>query len=134
MIRCSLLAVGLLPGVLSGASLAADVKDFDARWREAEQNVRAGPAQQYFNDVFFKEFFGKYTDHVNACTQRTGEKITSDLKAAVELTATGVVSTVLVRPQTKAADCFADLVKQDRFSKPPFDHFWVPVEVRFTKP
>jgi len=132
--RCSQLAAGLLLAALSGVFVAADEKDFDARWREAEQNVKAGPGQQYFNDVFFKEFFGKYTVHVNHCTQRTGEKITSDLKAAVELTAAGQVSTVLVQPQSKPVRCFADLVKQDSFSKPPSDHFWVPLEVRFTKP
>jgi len=133
-IRCSLLAVGVALGVLSGHALGAGGDDFETRWREAEQTVKSGAGQAYFTDVFFKEFFGKYTVHVNECTQRTGEKMTSDLKAAVELAATGRVLTVLVRPQSRPAECFADLVRGDRFSKPPSDRFWVPVEVRFTTP
>ena len=133
-IRCSWAAVGLVLGVLVGSPLAAQEKDFDTRWAEAERNVKSGAGQEYFTDVFFKEYFGKYTVHVNECTQRTGETLTSELKAAVELAATGHVLTVLVRPQSKPATCFADLTKQDTFSKPPSDHFWVPVVVRFTKP
>jgi hypothetical protein len=96
--------------------------------------VKAGSGQQYFNDVFFKEFFGRYTVHVNECTQQTGEGMTSDLRAAVELGASGHVLAVIVRPQSKASTCFADLVKRDTFSKPPSENFWIPVEVRFTKP
>ena len=132
--RCSLVAVGVLPVLLAGTPLAAAEKDFDSRWREAEENVKVGSGQKYFHDVFFKEFFGKYTVHVNECTQRTGQKVESDLKAAVELGATGRVLTVLVRPESAPAECFAQLVRQDSFSKPPSDHFWIPVEVRFTKP
>jgi hypothetical protein len=58
----------------------------------------------------------------------------SDLRVAVELGASGQVLAVKVRPQSKASTCFADLVKGDTFSKPPSDHFWIPAEVRFTKP
>jgi hypothetical protein len=131
-IRCSPLAVGVLLGALNGGPLGADDKQFDALWRQAEQNVKSAPGQQYFNDVFFKEFYGKYTVHVNECTLKTGERMMSTMKAAVELTATGGVSRVLVRPQSRPARCFADLVRKDSFSKPPSDRFWVPVEVRFT--
>jgi hypothetical protein len=60
--------------------------------------------------------------------------MTSDLRAAVELGASGQVLAVEVRPQSKASACFADLVKRDTFAKPPSDHFWIPVEVRFTQP
>ena len=132
--RRSLVAIGVLLGALIGSGLAADGNDFDGRWREAEQNVESGPGQQYFNGVFFKEFFGKYTVHVNECSQETGERVSSDLRAAVEVGATGRALAVLVRPESKLAGCFADLVRRDRFSKPPSDHFWLPVEVRFTNP
>jgi len=121
-----------LPGDISGA--AADEKDFVARWKVASQNVLSGPGQEYLNNVFFREFFGKYSAHVNDCTQQTGEGMTSDLRVAVELGASGQVLAVKVRPQSKASTCFADLVKRDTFSKPPSDHFWIPAEVRFTKP
>ena len=121
-----------LPGDISGA--AADEKDFAARWKEASQNVLSGPGQEYFNNVFFREFFGKYSAHANECTQRTGEIMTSDLRIAVELAASGQVLAVKVRPQSKASKCFAYLVKRDTFSKPPSDHFWIPAEVRFTRP
>jgi hypothetical protein len=130
----TLSAVGLMQVLLTGTPVQADAKGFEARWREAEGNVRAGPGQQYFNDVFFKEFFGKYTVHVDDCTQRTGQRVTSDLKAAVELGAAGGVLAVLVRPESPAAECFAELVRKNTFSRPPSDHFWIPVEVRFTKP
>ncbi len=82
----------------------------------------------------FKQFFEKYIVHLNECRQKPGEAMTSELKAAVELAATGQGLTVLVRPLSKLATCFADLTKQDTFSGPPSDHFWVPVVVRFTKP
>ena len=133
-IPCSLPAVVLAHFLVCGTSLTAAEKDFEARWREAEQNVKAGPGQLYFNDVFFKEFFGKYTVHVNECTQKTGETMASELMAAVELGATGRVLAVLVRPQSKPGECFAELVKKDTFSRPPSDRFWIPVKVRFTKP
>jgi hypothetical protein len=133
-VGCSHVVLGLLLGLVSSSRTSAEEKDFDARWKEAEQSVKSGPGQQYFNDVFFREFFGRYTAHVNECTQQTGETMTSDLRAAVELGASGQVLAVMVRPQSKAATCFADLVKRDTFSKPPSDHFWIPVEVRFTKP
>ena len=133
-IRCSLLAVGVALGVLSGHALGAGGDDFETRWREAEQTVKSGAGQAYFKDVFFKEFFGKYTVHVNECTQKTGETMASELMAAVELGATGRVLAVLVRPQSKPGECFAELVKKDTFSRPPSDRFWIPVKVRFTKP
>jgi hypothetical protein len=131
-IRPFTFAIGVSNVLLIGVLLAAAEGDFDARWRKAQANVKSGRGRQYFNDVFFKEFFGKYTLHVNECTQQTGEKMMDDLKAAVELGATGRVQSVLVRPQSKPAKCFAELVKKDSFSKPPTDHFWIPVEVRFT--
>jgi hypothetical protein len=130
----TLWAIGLIQVLLTGTLVRGDDEGFDARWREAEGNVKAGSGQQYFNDVFFKEFFGKYTVHANDCAQRTGQKMTSDLMAAVELGAAGGVLAVLVRPESPAAECFAELVKKNTFSKPPSDHFWIPVEVRFTKP
>jgi hypothetical protein len=116
----------------SASIVEAEKKDFDARWKAAETNVRTGAGKQYFGDVFFKEFFGKYTVHVNECTRRTGEKIRGELKAAVELGARGQVLAVLVRPDSKPSRCFADLVKGDTFSPPPSGHFWVPVLVKFT--
>jgi hypothetical protein len=115
------------------STFAAEKKDFDARWKEAEQNVKSGAAKQYFDDVFFKEFFGKYATHITECTQRTGEKMMADLRAAVELGARGQVLAVLVRPESKASKCFADLVKRDTFSTPPSGHFWIPVKVTFTE-
>lgn len=120
------------PSRISGA--AADEKDFDARWREAEQNVMSGPGQRYFSNVFFKEFFGKYSTHINECAQQTGERMTADLRAAVELGASGQVLTVMVRPRSKPSTCFEDLVKRDTFSRPPSDPFWIPLEIRFSKP
>jgi hypothetical protein len=119
--------------LMSVAAVAAEKRDFDARWKDAQQNVRAGVGQQYFNDVFFKEFFGKYAVHMTACAQRTGEKMMADLNAAVELGTRGQVLTVMVRPETKASRCFADLVKRDTFSPPPSGHFWIPVTVTFTE-
>ena len=116
----------------SASGVAAAKKDFDARWTEAQRNVESGPGKRYFDDVFFKEFFGKYTVHVNECTRRTGERILSELNAAVEIGARGQVLAVLVRPDSKPARCFADLVKRDVFSPPPSDHFWIPVTVKFT--
>jgi hypothetical protein len=118
---------------MSVAAVAAEKRDFDARWKDAQQNVRAGVGQKYFNDVFFKEFFGKYAVHMTACAQRTGEKMMADLNAAVELGTRGQVLTVMVRPETKASRCFADLVKRDTFSPPPSGHFWIPVTVTFTE-
>ena len=125
-----LLAVLLCLATVS--PLSAEKKDFDARWREAELNVRSGAGQQYFNDVFVKEFFGKYAVHVTECTQRTGERIMTTLMAAVEVGARGQVRAVMVRPRSKTSRCFADLVKKDTFSPPPSDHFWIPVTVKFT--
>ena len=116
----------------SVSDVAAEKKDFDARWREAEQNVRSGAGQKYFDDVFVKEFFGKYAVHVTDCAQRTGERIMATLTAAVEVGARGQVLAVMVRPRSKASRCFADLVKQDTFSPPPSDHFWIPVTIKFT--
>jgi hypothetical protein len=113
---------------------AAGKKDFDARWKEAEQNVSGGAGEQYFNVVFFKEFFGKYAVHMTKCSQRTGEIMKADLTAAIELGARGQVRAVMVRPELKVTKCFADLVKRDTFSPPPSAHFWLPVTIRFSGP
>jgi hypothetical protein len=51
----------------------------------------------------------------------------------VELGAEGQVLDVMVRPDSKPTGCFAKRVKRERFSKPPADHFWVPVVIRFTR-
>ena len=101
--------------------------------KEAQQNVKSGAGEQYFDNVFFKEFFGKYATHMTECTQRTGEKMMVDLTAAVELGGRGQVLTVLVRPEMKPSRCFADLVKRDTFSAPPSGHFWIPVTIKFTE-
>src|SRR5689334_23789768 len=76
----------------------ADKNDFDKRWTQAEQNVRSGPGQQYFDNVFFKELSGKYAVHMTECAQRTGERLMVDLNAAVELGPHGQVMAILVRP------------------------------------
>jgi hypothetical protein len=115
------------------ADVPAEKKDFEARWRDAQQSVKSGAGQQYFDDVFFKEFNGKHAAHVTECAQRTGEKIMGTLNAAVEVGARGEVLAVLVRPETKASSCFADLVKRDSFSPPPSGHFWIPVTITFTE-
>jgi len=44
----------------------------------------------------------------------------------------GQVLAVLVRPETKASKCFADLTKRDTFSTPPAPRFWLPVTIKFT--
>jgi hypothetical protein len=131
--RRSPVPLAVLLCVISISPVAAGKKDFDARWKEAEQNVRAGAGQQYFNDVFFKEFFGKYAVHMTECAQRTGERMKADLNAAVELGARGQVLAVMVRPNSKVSRCFADLVKRDIFSPPPSGHFWIPVTVTSTE-
>jgi hypothetical protein len=131
--RRSLAPLAVLLCVMSASAVPAEKKDFDARWKDAERNVKAGAGQQYFNDVFFKEFFGKYAGHVTECAQRTGEKMMADLTAAVELGARGQVLAVMVRPDSKTTRCFADLVKRDTFSPPPSAHFWIPVTVTFTE-
>lgn len=119
--------------LIAASAFPSEKKDFDARWKEAEQNVRSGPGEPYFNNVFFKEFFGRYATHMTECTQRTGEKTMAPLHAAVELGARGQVLRVMVRPETKPTTCFADLVKRDTFSAPPSDHFWIPVTITFTE-
>src|SRR6478672_7235527 len=88
-------------------ALPGEKKGFDARWKEAERNVKTGAGEQYFNQVFFKEFYGKFAVHMTECTQRTGERMMADLNAAVELGARGQVLAVLVRPEIKPAKCFA---------------------------
>jgi len=130
----SLVTAVVIQALPSAALLRADDNTFDARWSEAEENVRAAPGEQYFNEVFFKEFFSKYAVHVNECTRRTGEQMTTDLRAAVQLGADGDVLAVLVRPESAPAKCFAELVEKDTFSRPPSGQFWLPVTVRFTNP
>lgn len=119
--------------VLAGGIGFAAESDFDKRWKEAESNVTVDPGKPYFNDLFFKESLAKFGDHMSECAKRTGERRTSKLRAAVELAAAGNVLTVLTQGHSKSEECFAELVKKDAFSKPPTDHFWVPVEMRFSK-
>ena len=120
--------------LVAASALPAEKKGFEARWKEAEQNVRSGAGEKYFNDVFFKEMLGgKYATHMTECAQRTGEKMMVDLNAAVELGRRGQVLAVLVRPESKPSRCFADLMKRDTFSAPPSDHFWIPVTIHFTE-
>jgi hypothetical protein len=59
--------------------------------------------------------------------------MTSELRALVELGASGEVLDVTVRPRSRPAECFAQLVKKDTFSKPPADRFKLPVVVGFTQ-
>jgi hypothetical protein len=125
-------AAALLLCLLSVSAGAAEKKDFDARWKEAEQTISGGAGEQYFYVLFVKEFFGKYAVHMTKCAQRTGEKVKGDLTAAVDLGARGQVLAVMVRPELKVTKCFADLVKRDTFSPPPSAHFWLPVTIRFT--
>jgi hypothetical protein len=125
--------IAVLLCLMSVSADAAQKKDFDARWKEAEQNVSGGAGEQYFNIFFGKEFFGMYAVLMTECAQRTGEKLRADLTAAVELGARGQVLAVIVRPESKVSRCFADLVKRDTFSPPPSAHFWLPVTIRFTE-
>lgn len=125
-------AVVVLLCLLSVSAGAAEKKDLDARWKEAEQTISGGAREQYFTVLFVEEFFGKYAVHTTKCSQRTVEKVKGDLTAAVELEASGQVLAVLVRPELKVTKCFADLVKRDTFSPPPSAHFWLPVTIRFS--
>ena len=130
--RRSHIPLAALLCLMAASAFPGEKKDFDARWKEAERNVKSGAGGQYFNNVFFKEFFGKYAVHMTECAQRTGERMMADLNAAVELGARGQVLRVMVRPESKPSKCFADLVKRDTFSAPPSGHFWIPVTIRFT--
>lgn len=130
----SILTIVLAQQLVTTVPLLATETDFDARWKQAEANVETGPGQKYFSEVFFHEFFAKYTVHVNECTKTTGELMNSELKALVELGADGTVLAVDVRPGSAPARCFGKLVERDTFSKPPTDHFLMPVVVGFTKP
>ncbi len=131
--RRSHLPIAVLLCLLSISADAAEKKDFDARWQEAQQTISGGAGEQYFTVLFVKEFFGKYAVHMTKCSQRTGEKVKGELTAAIELGARGQVLAVLVRPESKLTKCFADLVKRDTFSPPPSAHFWLPVTIRFTE-
>jgi hypothetical protein len=131
--RRSHIPLAVLLCLFAASAAPGEKKGFEARWKEAQQNVKSGVGEKYFNDVFFKEFFGKYATHMTDCAQRTGEKMMADLNAAVEVGGRGQVLTVLVRPESKPSRCFADLVKRDTFSAPPSGHFWIPVTIRFTE-
>jgi hypothetical protein len=126
------MAIAVLLCLLSVPADAAEKKDFDARWKEAEQTIGGGAGEQYFTVLFVKEFFGKYAVHMTKCSQRTGQIMKGDLTAAIELGARGQVLAVLVRPESKLTKCFADFVKRDTFSPPPSAHFWLPVTIRLT--
>ena len=128
------LPIAVLLCLLSVGADAAEKKGFEARWKEAEQNISGGAGEQYFHVLFVKEFFGKYAVHMTKCAQRTGEIMKADLTAAIELGARGQVRAVIVRPELKVTKCFADLVKRDTFSPPPSAHFWIPVTIRFSGP
>lgn len=109
--RRSFALLAVLLCLVSVSAVAAEKKDFDARWRDAEQNVRAGAGQQYFNDVFFKEFFGKYAVHMTECAQRTGERMTADLTMAVEVGARGQVLMATQRGQHQV-HAFYDVLRR----------------------
>jgi hypothetical protein len=132
-IRRSHIPLAALLCLVASSAAPGEKKDFDARWEEAEQNVRSAAGEPYFNNVFFKEFSGKFATHMTECAQRTGEKMMATLHAAVELGARGQVLRVMVRPETKPSRCFAGLVKRDTFSPPPSGHFWIPVTIKFTE-
>ena len=68
--RRSHLPIALLLCLLSVPAYAAEKKDFDARWKEAEQTIGGGAGEQYFTVLFVKEFFGKYAVHMTQCSQR----------------------------------------------------------------
>jgi hypothetical protein len=124
--------IAVLLCLLSVPAGAAEKKDFDARWKEAQQTISGGAGEQYFTVLFVKEFFGKYAVHMTKCSQRTGQIMKEDLTAAIQLGARGQVLAVMVRPESKLTKCFANLVKRDTFSPPPSAHFWLPVTIRFT--
>ena len=132
MIRRSFLPVAVLLGLAAVPAFAAYKRTFDARWKEAEENVRSGAGQQYFDQVFFKESQAKYAVHMTECAQRTGERMLTDLSAVIQLGKEGQVLGILVRPETKPSKCFADLVKRDTFSPPPSEPFSIPVTIKFT--
>jgi hypothetical protein len=119
--------------VIAGAVLSAAEKDFATRWKEAETHVTAGPGQPYFKDTFFKDSQDKFSAHISACAKQTGEVPTTDLRAAVELGSKGQVLAVLLQAPSKTGGCFGERIKKDSFPAPPADHFWVPVEMRFSK-
>jgi hypothetical protein len=115
----------------SGIGFAAQ-GEFEKRWKEAERNVTSGPGRAYFTDVFFKDSLVKLTGHMSECGKKTGETPSAELRAAVELSASGRVLTVLTGADSKTEGCFAELVRKDTFPTPPADHFWVPVRMGFS--
>jgi hypothetical protein len=131
-IRRSFLPVAVLLGLAAVPAFPAYKKSFDSRWKQAEENVRSAAGQPYFDDVFFKEFSGKYAVHMTECAQSTGERMLTDLTAVIDLGKEGQVLGILVRPETKPSKCFADLVKRDTFSPPPSAPFSIPVTIKFT--
>ena len=56
MTRRSRIPLVALLGLVAASALPAERKGFDTRWKEAEQNVKSGAGEKYFNDVFFSGF------------------------------------------------------------------------------
>ena len=65
--RHSRISLVVLLSLTSVSAAPAEKKDFDVRWEQGEQNLRTRAGRRYFNDVFSKEFAGKYAVHMTEC-------------------------------------------------------------------
>jgi hypothetical protein len=132
-ILCSIACA--LGSVFAPPVVEAEASEFESRWKLAEENRHTDAGHEYITRVFFGEFNAKFFVHINECTQQTGERMATDrFRAVLELSSSGSVLSAVVETSSRPAECFAEAVKKDAFSKPPADHYLVPIDIRFSAP
>ncbi len=121
--------------MLASPSVAVENGEFEGRWKRAEENRHTDAGHEYITGTFFNEFNAKFFVHINECAQQTGERLATDrFRAVLELSSNGSVLSAAVESPSRPAECFAKAVRKDTFSKPPADHYLVPIDIRFNAP
>ena len=127
-------ALGVVVGVVLGVAVLAEEVDFVARLNEAREATFSGAGKEFFDGAFSKAFYAQYPARLSECMKRTGDTEQLGFDMLLKLAGNGGVEAAMVKPESKIATCYLELVKKDVFPKPPSAGFWVPVSIRFSKP
>ena len=126
--------LGAVVGVVLGVAVLAEDVDFVARLNEAREAVFSGAGKEFFDGAFSKAFYAQYPGRLSACMKQTGDTEQPGFDMLLKLAGDGSVQVAMVKPESRIATCYLELVKKDVFPKPPSEGVWVPVSIRFSKP
>jgi hypothetical protein len=88
-------AVGVLLAAIPSARARAAEDDFATRFKQADLNIQAEPAHEFYHGPFSKDFYQQYPGWLSECMKETADSEVAAFDIVIKLAANGQAATVM---------------------------------------